>query len=273
MKFNVKKEIIIVSAILLSALLISSIVYFTMPVEISPATMSWEYKKKEAYNRLLATPIILYHNIDGKGAYSIRLEDLRAHFQMLKDQDISVISLSGLMSRLENPVKFDKKSVVISFDDGYSSMYTKLLPLAKEFGYPVTLFVYVNAVSENGKMTWEMLRKLDREGVDIQCHSISHEDLERLSGKNTPESREKMFSELYVSKQIFELYMNKKMKFFAFPYGRYDLKVVEASKNAGYLRVFSTDYGSNLITNNNFCLRRHHIKSNFTLDYVKKIIQ
>jgi peptidoglycan/xylan/chitin deacetylase (PgdA/CDA1 family) len=192
---------------------------------------------------------------------------------MLKDQNINVISLSELMNRLENPVKFEKKSVVISFDDGYSSMYTKLLPLAKEFGYPVTLFVHLNAVSENGKMTWEKLRTLDREGIDIQCHSISHEDLAKLSAKNDLDSKEKLFSELYTSKEIFELYMNKKMKFFAFPYGRYDLKVVEASKNAGYLRVFSTDYGSNIITNNNYCLRRHHIKNSFSLDYIKKIIQ
>ncbi len=273
MKNKIDKDIIIVSAILVSSLIISAIVYFTITVDITSAHQTWEYKKKEAYNRLLATPILLYHNIDGKGPYSIKLEDLRAQFQMLKDQDIRVISLAELINRLENPVKFEKKSVVITFDDGYSSMYTKLLPLAKEFGYPVTLFVHVNAVSENGKMTWEKLRKLDKEGIDIQCHSISHEDLAKLSSKNNPESKEKLFSELYTSKKIFELFMNKEMKFFAFPFGRYDLKVIEAARNAGYLRVFSTDYGSNLITNNNYCLRRHHVKSSFSMDYIKKIIE
>ena len=67
--------------------------------------------------------------------------------------------------------------------------------------------------------------------------------------------------------------MDKKVKFFAFPYGRYNLRLIDMCRNSGYLRTFSTDYGSNIITRNNYCLRRGHIKKDFTLDFIKNKIK
>ncbi|MGL4370998.1 MAG: polysaccharide deacetylase family protein, partial [Spirochaetota bacterium] len=67
--------------------------------------------------------------------------------------------------------------------------------------------------------------------------------------------------------------MGKPVEFLAFPYGKYDLDCVQYAMNAGYTHVFTTDYGSNVVTRNNYCLRRHHIKRNYSINMIKEIIQ
>jgi hypothetical protein len=108
----------------------------------SQGRMIWLHKDKEVKSRLLAIPILLYHNIDGKGPFSIDAATLREHFQLIRDRGIRVIPLRELVQRLEHPAPYTDRVIVITFDDGYGSMHSSLLPLVREFGYPVTLFVY-----------------------------------------------------------------------------------------------------------------------------------
>jgi peptidoglycan/xylan/chitin deacetylase (PgdA/CDA1 family) len=242
--------------------------------EILTPQDQWLIKEKEIRSRLLSVPILLYHNIDGHGPFSIELSKLRRHFLYFKEHGYQVVSLASLIERLENPKAYRGKAIVLTFDDGYKSMATKLFPLAKEFKYPITLFVYIDFVYTNTKrlITWKELRELDKNGIDIQCHTMSHADLTLLGQQDTYAAKKKLFDELYLSKRIIEFMLDKKVSFLAYPYGKYNLKVIRLSQYAGYRRVFSTDYGSNIITRNNYCLNRHHVKSNFSLKTIAKII-
>ncbi len=238
--------------------------------------MTWLHKDKETRSRLLSIPILLYHNIDGKGPFSIDADTLREHFQLIRDRGMRVIPLRELIHKLEHPAPYREKVIAISFDDGYGSMYTKLLPLVQEFGYPVTLFVYSDNITLKSakNLTWKRLRIMDRAGIDIQAHSITHCDLTQLSKKKSdPVARKRLFEEIYLSKKILELYMNKNIDLYAYPYGKYDLNIIDMTAKAGYRRAFSTDYGSNIITRDNFCLRRQHIKSSYTLSYIENLIR
>jgi peptidoglycan/xylan/chitin deacetylase (PgdA/CDA1 family) len=269
------KNIIILTASLLVSLAIALVLYSLDPDTTAMGRMSWLHKNKEAADRLLSIPVLLYHNIDGKGPFSIDAETLREHFQLIRDRGIRVVPLRELIQRLDNPVPYRDRVIVITFDDGYGSMFDKLLPLAKEFNYQVTLFVYVDMILQKSSknLTWKKLRDMDREGIDIQCHSVSHKDLVQLSKSKDPASRKGLYEELYLAKRILELYLRKRIDFYAFPFGRYDLNVIDLAASAGYSRVFSTDYGSNVITRDNYCLRRHHIKSSYSLNYVDTIIR
>jgi peptidoglycan/xylan/chitin deacetylase (PgdA/CDA1 family) len=269
------KNIYIVIASLCASLGVALIFYLGGFSLTKGSGLDWQYKDKEIFSRLLSIPILLYHNIDGRGPFSIDYTVLREHFRLIKKNGIGVVPLHELVGRLEHPIPFKEKGVVITFDDGYFSTYTLLLPLAKEFGYPVTEFVYCDAVAHRSSrsLTWDRLRTMDRNGIDIQSHSITHADLTELSGKNDQVSRKKLFEEIYLSRRIIELYLDKKVDFFAFPYGRYDLHLAKLAADAGYKRVFSTDYGSNIISRDNFCLRRSHIKSSYSLHYFKNLIR
>lgn len=269
------KNIYILIIILAASIGISCLFYFEKHEFISSTGLDWQYKQKEIRSRLLSIPILLYHNIDGNGPFSIDLDVLRSHFKLIRDRGIRVIPLVELIQRLENPEPFREKVVVITFDDGYVSMYRKLLPLVSEFQFPVTLFVYTDFVrpeSENS-ITWGMLREMDNNGIDIQCHTRTHQDLTLLSGKIDFLSKRKLYEEIFLSKKIIEQNLGKEVVFLAFPYGRYDLKIVDLAYKAGYRRVFSTDYGSNIITRDNYCLNRQHIKKNYTLTFLDRLIR
>ncbi|OHD68764.1 MAG: hypothetical protein A2W19_10900 [Spirochaetes bacterium RBG_16_49_21] len=269
------KNIYIVILSLLGSLGISLFFYLDDFSLSNSSRPDWRYKDKEISSRLLAIPILLYHNINGRGPFSIDDAVLREQFQLIKEKGMRVVSLHELIGRLEHPKPYREKGVIITFDDGYYSTYSLLVPLAREFRYPVTQFIYCDAVSQRSSrsMTWARLRIMERMGIDVQAHSISHADLTELSRKNDPISRKKLFEEIYLSKRIIELYLGKKVDFFAFPYGRYDLYLVKLASDAGYKRVFSTDYGSNIITRDNFCLRRNHIKSSYSLHYIENLIK
>jgi peptidoglycan/xylan/chitin deacetylase (PgdA/CDA1 family) len=235
----------------------------------------WLVKKEETLSRLLKVPIILYHDIDGKGIYSVSSRTIRMHFDYFRTHDIRVVPLSDLIDRLENPHPYDGKVIVITFDDGYKNMYTRLLPIVKEYRYPITLFVYTDFIREKSAkaLTWNELREMQKNGIDIQSHSISHPDLVKLVAKDTPQSREKLFRELFMSRKLIELKLGKNVDLLAFPFGYYDTKTIQYASFAGYRRVFSTDEGSNPVSRNNFCLRRHHIINNYPLNKIIEIIE
>ncbi len=269
------KHIRIAALSLAISLVLAVVLFMHEGGRFTGAQMAWLHKGKEDLSRLLAVPILLYHNIDGSGPFSIESEGLRGHFRLFRDRGICVISLGELISRIERPAPFIERVMVITFDDGYPSMYHRLLPMTKEFEYPVTLFVYTDNISTRpGRgLTWERLREMDRAGIDIQAHSISHPDLTRISMKGGPDAGKRLYEEMYLSRRILEMRLGKKIEYFAFPYGRYDPELVMRAVDAGYRRVFSTDYGSNIITRDNACLRRQHIKSNYTIDYVESLIR
>ncbi|MBN1499386.1 MAG: polysaccharide deacetylase family protein [Spirochaetes bacterium] len=233
-----------------------------------------EIKKEKIRDRLLTVPVLLYHNIDGKGPFSVTSEQLREQFLYLKKNGVKVVPLADLLNRLENPVPFDGNVVVITFDDGYKSMYSKLLPIVKEFNYPVTLFVYLDFIrnSSSTALTWDELREMDRNGIDIQSHTISHIDMTSFADYNDPEASRVIFNELFMSRKIIEKELGKKVDVLAFPYGRLNLQAVKLSGEAGYKRVVSTEYGSNLITRNNYTIHRHHIKSDFSIKSIENIV-
>lgn len=272
-KMFIKKYFIQIVIILVS-FLISAVIFLDSSDFRLFSSPAWSYKENEIKSRLLEIPILLYHNIDGRGVYSVSLEKLRSHFQLFREKGVRVIKLTELVNRLENPRPFNSRGVVITFDDGYYSMYNKLLPLAREFNYPVTLFIYTDFINDRGgnAMTWNHLKEMDSGIIDIQVHSKSHADLTEIINSNNNRREQRLYEEMYLCKKITELYLDKNVRFFAFPYGRYNLNLVELSQNAGYDRVFSTDFGSNIVTRNNFCLKRHHIKNTYTLEYMERLI-
>jgi peptidoglycan/xylan/chitin deacetylase (PgdA/CDA1 family) len=230
--------------------------------------------KEPGYTAEQAVPILLYHDVGKRGRYSVTVSQIREHFEYLKKNNIKVIPMQELILLQNENRTPTSKSVIITIDDGYISAFTEILPLAREFNYPITLFVYTDFITENStiRMTWEKLRTLENYGFDIQSHTVSHRDLRALSNSGTAESHMQIMFELTESKKIIEQKLNKKITLLAFPYGYYTPELLTLARKAGYLRTFSTDFGANITTYKNFCYRRHHIKSSCTLPEFKKII-
>lgn len=233
-----------------------------------PRNWIYETQPAEDRSRLNSVPILLYHDIGERTNYSTPYETLRTHFELFRERNIRVVSLKELVSAVESGMPFQEKVIVLTFDDGCRSHYRKLIPLVKEFGYPVTLFLYTDVI-DRGILSWNRIREMQESGIDIQAHSMSHSDLTSARIKNNPEA---IFKELYLSKKIIELHTGKTVDFFAYPYGRYNLRIAEKARRAGYLRTFTADYGPNILSRDNFNIKRHHITRDSDIEYLIRLV-
>ena len=176
------KRALLAAALFLPAMLVMLIAFRASDeAELLSHSESWTARPRDTGDPL-GVPILLYHNIDGKGEFSVTSEQLRSHFELIRSSGVTVVSLKDLARRIEEGRPYGERAVAISFDDGYRSMKEKLLPLAREFGYPVTLFVYIDFIHDRSEklLGWDDLRELEAAGIDIESHTISHADLAKI---------------------------------------------------------------------------------------------
>ena len=160
---------------------------------------------------------------------------LRAEFEYLKKNNYKVISLKQLHSALKNGEAISDKWVVLTIDDSFKSFYKNGLPLFKEYNYPFTLFVYVQAtVGKYGDyMSWEQIRESAHYG-EIGFHSYAHPHLVSMSNLEIYRDNKKGLD-------IMRKELGYRPKYYAYPYGEYDHRIREQ------LELFSFD----LIINQN----------------------
>ena len=210
--------------------------------------------------------VLCYHNIEDKGgqrSLTITTAQFEKELQALKDNGFTVIGMQDFLAWRRGEKSIPSKSCMITIDDGWVSGYTDAWPILKKFGYPFTLFIYVNYVGTGGKsLTWAQLAEMRDAGVDLQSHSYSHSNL-RAPGTGVDRRTAEMVrkdiqalgqegwlrKEIVESKQVLEKQLGIKVNAFAYPFGIYTPKAREMIKEAGYEAAF-TVYGQRLTHTN-----------------------
>jgi peptidoglycan/xylan/chitin deacetylase (PgdA/CDA1 family) len=179
----------------------------------------------------------------------------------VKDRGITVISLQDLLAWKRGDKNIPPRCAVITFDDGWKSQYEVAWPIMKKFGYTFTMFIYTEGVSGGSlgggqAITWEQLADMRDNGIDIEAHTATHQDLREghtimviePGGKRTkkkltgPEYEQWLQKEVVGCKQLLEQRLGIKINCFAVPFGNYNEHVKEVARNAGYEAMF-TVYG------------------------------
>jgi peptidoglycan/xylan/chitin deacetylase (PgdA/CDA1 family) len=220
--------------------------------------------KKPVVDQTAQTIIFCYHLLVDKVRYpgtEITPAAFEAQMKELKDHGITVISMQDLLAWKRGEKNIPPRCAVITFDDGYKAQYEVAWPIMKKYGYPFTMFVYTEGVrggslGGGGAITWEQLADMRDNGVDIEAHSATHQDLREghtitLVGSGGKKTRTKltgaqyeqwMQNEVVGCKQLLEQRLGIKINCFAVPFGNYNEHVKEIARNAGYEAMF-TVYG------------------------------
>lgn len=197
-----------------------------------------------------------YHRFVNKVRHpdtEITPEDFEKQMQELKDKGIAVISMQDLLAWKRSEKNIPPRCAVITFDDGWKSQYDVAWPILKKFGYTHTMFIYTEGVrgghfGGGEAISWDQLGEMRDAGVDIEAHSVTHQDLRKPYDKvakkrlNPQEYEEWLHTEVVGSKQTLEQKLGIKVNCFAVPYGFYNEHIKEIAKNAGYEAIF-TVYG------------------------------
>jgi len=123
--------------------------------------------------------ILLYHHVaaDTPRSTSVSAELFEAHLDYLAQNGYQVLPLSGIIAKLKTATPLPPRSVAITFDDAYRSVYTTAAPLLARRGWPYAIFVSTDYHDGKygGYMTWAELRALETAGAEIGNHSRSHD--------------------------------------------------------------------------------------------------
>ncbi len=129
-----------------------------------------------------------------------------------------------------------------TIDDGYKSPIVFAAPILKKYGYPWTFFCYTDFITSHeskGASSWDDLKELQSEGVDIECHSKSHPFLSHKNGKSPDEYDQWLTAETAGAKATLEQHLGKTIKYFAYPFGDYNKQVQDKLETSGYEAIFT----------------------------------
>lgn len=83
-------------------------------------------------------------------------EEFRAHMRWLSTHS-TVLSEDDLLSSLHKGRPLPRRSVMITFDDGYVDNYELALPILKELNVPATFFIPTQAIEEGALGWWDLI--------------------------------------------------------------------------------------------------------------------
>ncbi|MEM5782045.1 MAG: polysaccharide deacetylase family protein [Candidatus Aenigmatarchaeota archaeon] len=162
-----------------------------------------------------------------------------------------------------------KNIISITFDDGYKDNY-KIFPFLKKLGIPVTIFISTNYVGKKIKypsdineknpwlrnhLNWHEIKKMIASGfIEIGSHGLYDTNL-------TKENSENLEKHIKLSKKIIEQKLKKSVNGFSYPHGKFNQKIKQLVKKAGYSYGCTTIYGDNKNIKDKFELRRIGIYS------------
>jgi len=222
-------------------------------------------------------PVLTYHKLSRNGAsdaMTVREPDFEAQMRFLRENGYRVVSLDDLFEFLQLRRQLPARSVVITFDDGWRSVYDIAMPILKKYGYPATLFVYTDLiVGSRETLSWEQVRELSRNGFDIQGHSKTHRYLGRKDRKESfRDYFEAVRKEIVESAKIIRKHTGRDVKYLAYPYGDTNALVAAMTRREGYRLAFTVDRDSAPFFSNDYRVSRPMIYGSFDLkDFEKNL--
>jgi len=213
-------------------------------------------------HKTAGVPILAYHSVDEENSpISTPTRLFRMQMEYLKENKINVMSLKELYSTLSLPDPLPRNSVVITFDDGFKGVFDNAFPVLREFGFPATVFAVtdfvgrqmgwerVDGIPAYHLCSWAELRAMDSDCIDVQSHGGTHSFLSELD-------EDVIASEVKRSIEAIERHLDKKVEFFAYPYGDYNNKVIKVLKECGIVGAVASTFGKIRKTQDPYSLKR-----------------
>ena len=210
-------------------------------------------------------PVLSYHRVlpdfieKDEPMYSVLPEQFAEQMEYLSESGFTSLSLDEYEQIVKGEKDVPERSILITFDDGYADFYSQALPLAKQHGIKLNVFVCTGLVEGSTAeiypeipahacahreaypelwraLNWNEIRQLKAAGVGIGFHGHSHRKLAQMT-------IEEIALEFELGLSLYHQETNYEMRHFAFPHGTYDSydsERVALISNLGMQLQFST---------------------------------
>jgi peptidoglycan/xylan/chitin deacetylase (PgdA/CDA1 family) len=191
---------------------------------------------------VVQVPILMYHVIEDPPAGApwpqlyVSAAEFASQMAWLDRHGYTATTLTEIWRNWHHGEALPPRPVVITFDDGYRSVFENALPVLEDLGWPGVLNLKVDNVGAPWGISERHVRSLVAAGWELGAHTITHADLRTLD--DAALKHEVAGSRARIAKRF-----GVRVDFFCYPAGRYDRRVISAVRHAGFLGATTTNEG------------------------------
>jgi poly-beta-1,6-N-acetyl-D-glucosamine N-deacetylase len=258
--------------------------------------------------------VLCYHDVQEDvrvvaDPYAVDTAQLVSQFAWMKENGFHMIGLDDVIAAREGKRPLPDKAVLLSFDDGYRSVYTRVFPLLKLFNYPAVVALsghWLDApagktveydgreVARSQFLSWEQIAEMAASGlVEIASHSY---DLHRgipadPQGSMVPALVALRFeagggyederahtaqvrADLARNSTLIKARIGRAPRVMVWPYGRDSGQAIEIARELGMPFAMNLDGGANDASGDLSRIRRDVVTNNPALnDFISLVDQ
>ncbi len=181
-------------------------------------------------------PILMYHYIrPAPSIYLDRLgyrltvtpEDFHTQMDWLSVHGYHAVDFSDLRAYFSGLTALPTKPVVITFDDGYTDLYTTAFPILRSYNFKAVAYIVSSFVGQPRYVTAAQIVEMDQDGMQIASHTVDHANIGGAS----------LYSATYqlaTSKAWLQRLIGHSVVDFAYPSGKFSAQAVYALQTTGY---------------------------------------
>ena len=184
-------------------------------------------------------PILAYHRVgepQGDHVPTVTPENFDRHLKFLSRFRYNVLNLEQFADHVLNQRPFPRKSVLITFDDGYVETATIAAPRLRRYGFPAVVFVAPAELEHPGFLNWTQVRELADDSFRVGGHTMHHTFLPVVPADRAEQ-------ELVESRRILEQRLGRPVDTMSYPVGGYSQSIQQIAKASGYRLAFTTNRG------------------------------
>lgn len=222
----------------------------------------------------LHVPVLMYHHIGIAPAtadathkgLTVSPTEFETQVKWLKDNGYESVNLKGLHAQIKNEVvKWPKKPVVFTFDDGYTDVFENAVPILKKYGYTGTFAIITSnpgqTQGDNYYATWEQIKNAKNDGMEIICHTRNHFD-----GSSAKFTADYIYENLSGCQSDLNAHLGEAPPYLVYPYGHFTQTYVSQAIRAGFVMAFTVHQGSYINTDDLMRIPRVRVNPNETME-------
>ena len=232
-------------------------------------------------NRVL--PVLVYHHIQDpvKSDVSCTPSMFEAHMKAIKEAGFTPITIPQTKSFLAGTLSETiKKPVLITFDDGYESLYLYALPVSIKLKVPMTVFVITSRIGQKPQfskyLSETQIKEMNKSGLwffgshSHNLHTESTKIYNAFGGGKVNPVLEELREDLIASSKCLEGLTGVPTEIIAWPYGKHNAEYSAIARAVGYKIHFTSSYGYNEPGTNPYSIKRIPITARDTPTTVVK---
>jgi peptidoglycan/xylan/chitin deacetylase (PgdA/CDA1 family) len=203
--------------------------------------------------------VLMYHKVNNlpENPLSVPVSVFDEQMAQLRELGYTVVDLDAVLAHYGEGAPLPPRAVLITFDDGYRDNLSNALDVLRRHGYPAVLFVPIGYLDDqfplpheerlaqrgllNRTLRWDELADLERGGIQVESHGISHRPLAALEVDEAAR-------EIVLSKLRLEERLGRPVRAFAYVKGseaHYRPVHLSLLRQAGYEVAFTSVSGAN----------------------------